>query len=102
LSGWKSLFLSFGGRLILLKSILTSLSVYTLSFFKAPSSIISSIDYLLIKFFLGRGGGGGGGGGGVSVVKMRQSGQTDTLIGCLPTATSCVFMESMKLKIMTL
>ncbi|GAU20017.1 hypothetical protein TSUD_273520 [Trifolium subterraneum] len=36
LSGWKSRFLSFGGRLILLKSVLTSLSVYALSFFKAP------------------------------------------------------------------
>ncbi|MCI36610.1 RNA-directed DNA polymerase (Reverse transcriptase), partial [Trifolium medium] len=37
LSGWKSCFLSFSGRLILLKSVLTSLSVYALSFFKAPS-----------------------------------------------------------------
>ncbi|GAU43818.1 hypothetical protein TSUD_248070 [Trifolium subterraneum] len=37
LSGWKSCFLSFGGRLILLKSILTSLHVYVISFFKAPS-----------------------------------------------------------------
>jgi hypothetical protein len=36
LSGWKSRFLSFGGRLILLKSVLTSLRVYALSFFKAP------------------------------------------------------------------
>ncbi|GAU27954.1 hypothetical protein TSUD_146720 [Trifolium subterraneum] len=37
LSGWKSRFLSFGGRLVLLKSMLTSLLVYALSFFKAPS-----------------------------------------------------------------
>jgi len=36
LSGWNNRFLSFGGRLILLKSVLTSLSVYALSFFKAP------------------------------------------------------------------
>ena len=34
LSGWKSRFLSFGGRLILLKYVLTSLLVYVLSFFK--------------------------------------------------------------------
>ncbi|GAU36717.1 hypothetical protein TSUD_217740 [Trifolium subterraneum] len=37
LSGWKSRFLSFGGRLILLKSVLTSFPVFALSFFKAPS-----------------------------------------------------------------
>ncbi|GAU48515.1 hypothetical protein TSUD_244350 [Trifolium subterraneum] len=37
LSGWRSRFLSFGGRLVLLKSVLTSLPVYALSFFKAPA-----------------------------------------------------------------
>jgi hypothetical protein len=30
LSGWKSRFLSFSGRLVLLKSVLTSLIVYAL------------------------------------------------------------------------
>ncbi|GAU27449.1 hypothetical protein TSUD_161350 [Trifolium subterraneum] len=55
LSGWKSRFLSFGGRLVLLKSVLTSLPVYALSFFKAPSGTISSIETLLIKFFWGGG-----------------------------------------------
>jgi len=44
LSGLKSRFLLFGGRLILLKFILTSLPVYALSFFKAPLGIISSIE----------------------------------------------------------
>ncbi|GAU45582.1 hypothetical protein TSUD_273820 [Trifolium subterraneum] len=42
LSGWKSRFLSFGGRLVLLKSVLTSLPVYARSFFKAPSGSIRS------------------------------------------------------------
>ena len=46
LSGWQSHFLSFGGRLVLLKSFLTSLPVYALSFFKAPSGIISSNESL--------------------------------------------------------
>jgi hypothetical protein len=37
LSNWKSKFPSFGGRLILLKSVLSSVQVYFLSFFKAPT-----------------------------------------------------------------
>ncbi|GAU46008.1 hypothetical protein TSUD_401300 [Trifolium subterraneum] len=49
LSGWKSCFLPFGGRLVLLKSVLTSLPVYALSIFKAPSDTISSIESILIK-----------------------------------------------------
>jgi len=53
LFGWNSRFLSFGGRLVLLKSVLTSLSVYALSFFKAPSGIISSIKSLFNNFFWG-------------------------------------------------
>ena len=51
LSGWKSIHLSFGGFLVLLTFVLTSLLVYALSFFKAPSCIISSIESLLIRFF---------------------------------------------------
>jgi hypothetical protein len=51
LSGWNNRFLSFGGRLVLLKSVLTALPVYALSFFKAPSGIISSIESLLTNFF---------------------------------------------------
>ena len=53
LSDWNSHFLSFGGRLVLLKSVLTSLPVYALSFFKVSSGIISSIESLLNKFFWG-------------------------------------------------
>ncbi|MCI05802.1 cysteine-rich receptor-like protein kinase, partial [Trifolium medium] len=34
---WKSRFLSFGGRLVLLKFVLIYLPVYALSFFRAPS-----------------------------------------------------------------
>jgi len=52
LLGRNSRFLSFGGRLILLKAVLTSLPIYALSFFKAPSDIISSIESLLNNFFL--------------------------------------------------
>ena len=53
MSNWKSKFLSFGGRLILLKSVLSSLPVYFLSFFKVPTGIISSNESLFNFFFLG-------------------------------------------------
>ena len=52
LSSWNNKFLSFGCRLVLLKSVLSSLPVYFLSFFKAPTGIISSIESLF-KFFFG-------------------------------------------------
>jgi len=53
LSGWKCKNLSMGGRLILLKSVLSSIPVYFLSFFKAPSGIISTLDSLFINFLWG-------------------------------------------------
>jgi len=51
LLGWKSRNLSLGGRLVLLKSVLSSLPVYFLSFFKASACIISSIESLFNCFF---------------------------------------------------
>jgi len=53
LSGWKSRFLSYEGHLTLLKSVLTSLPVYVLSFFKVASCIISSLNLCLIFFWVG-------------------------------------------------
>jgi len=50
LSLWNSKYLSFGGRLVLLKYVLSSLHVYALSFFKAPSGIVSSIESILNCF----------------------------------------------------
>jgi hypothetical protein len=40
-----------GGPLVLPKSVLSSLSVYALSFFKAPAGIVFSIESILIFFF---------------------------------------------------
>ncbi|XP_058726027.1 uncharacterized protein LOC131597339 [Vicia villosa] len=37
LSNWKHEHLSFGGRVVILKSVLTAIPVYFLSFFKAPA-----------------------------------------------------------------
>ena len=53
LSSWNNNFLSFGGRLVLLKYVLSSLPVYFLSFFKAPAGIISSIESIFKRFFGG-------------------------------------------------
>jgi len=53
LSGWKSRFLSFAGRLVLLKSILTSLPVHALSFFKVALGILFSIKSIFLIFFFG-------------------------------------------------
>ena len=55
LSGWKCKNLSLGGRLILLKFVLSAIPVYFLSFFKAPSGIISSLDSIFSKKKLGGG-----------------------------------------------
>jgi len=54
--GCNSRFLSFGGRLILLKAVLTYLPIYALSFFKVPPGIISSIEFLFNNFFCEGGG----------------------------------------------
>ena len=51
LSDWKSKNLSLGGQLVLLKSVLSSLPIYFLSFFKAPAGIISSIESIFNCFF---------------------------------------------------
>jgi len=53
LSGWKSRNLSMGSRFILLKSDLSSIPIYFLSFFKVPTGIISTLEYIFNTFFLG-------------------------------------------------
>ncbi|CAN1310653.1 Putative ribonuclease H protein At1g65750, partial [Linum perenne] len=50
LDTWKTRFLSFRGRLMLIKSILSSLPVYFLSHFKAPSSVITSLEIIQNHF----------------------------------------------------
>lgn len=50
LASWKRKLLSFGGRLTLIKSVLSSLPVYYLSIFKMPQSVIMTIDHLRAAF----------------------------------------------------
>lgn len=50
LSSWKARVLSIGGRVTLLTSILSSLPIYTMSFFKAPVKIIKEIIKIQSRF----------------------------------------------------
>ncbi|XP_058783416.1 uncharacterized protein LOC131658099 [Vicia villosa] len=53
LSRWRNQCLSFGGRVVILKSVLTAIPVYFLSFFKAPAGIISKLESIFKKFLWG-------------------------------------------------
>ena len=44
LSEWKRRSLSFGGRVILINSVLSSLPIYYMSLFKAPKGVLQKID----------------------------------------------------------
>ncbi|XP_019429814.1 PREDICTED: uncharacterized protein LOC109337317, partial [Lupinus angustifolius] len=55
LSRWQQKLLSFGGRVTLLKSVLSSLPIYYFSFFKAPVSIIHELERIQRRFLWGRG-----------------------------------------------
>ena len=51
LSSWKSKLLSTGGRLVLINSILSSLPIFMLSFFRIPRGILKKLDYYRSIFF---------------------------------------------------
>ncbi|KAJ9562034.1 hypothetical protein OSB04_007194 [Centaurea solstitialis] len=59
LSSWKAKWLSFGGRLSLVKSVLSSLPLYYFSLFQAPVSVIKSLESVRSNFFWGGGYSGG-------------------------------------------
>ncbi|GJX70193.1 RNA-directed DNA polymerase, eukaryota [Tanacetum coccineum] len=53
LSKWKIKTLSVGGRLTLIKSVLTSLPLYHMSLYKAPLGVLRDLESLRRKFFNG-------------------------------------------------
>nr|GEY00640.1 RNA-directed DNA polymerase, eukaryota [Tanacetum cinerariifolium] len=53
LSNWKLKTLSVGGRLTLLKSVLGSTPIYNMSIYKAPKSVLHSMESLRRNFFNG-------------------------------------------------
>ncbi|GKE20774.1 RNA-directed DNA polymerase, eukaryota [Tanacetum coccineum] len=53
LSKWKIKTLSIGGRLTLIKSVLTSLTLYHMSLYKAPMGVLNRMESLRRRFFNG-------------------------------------------------
>ncbi|GJY09040.1 RNA-directed DNA polymerase, eukaryota, reverse transcriptase zinc-binding domain protein [Tanacetum coccineum] len=53
LSKWKLKVLSIGGRLTLLKSVLTSIPLYHMSIFKVPIGVLNSLESIRWNFFNG-------------------------------------------------
>ncbi|KAK1305933.1 hypothetical protein QJS10_CPA10g01486 [Acorus calamus] len=50
LEGWKSRFLSFGGKLTLLQSVLSNLPIYYLSIFRIPKGILNHLEGIRRRF----------------------------------------------------
>ena len=50
LQSWKAKLLSFAGRIVLIKSVLSSMHLYWTSVFILPASILQAIDHLLLGF----------------------------------------------------
>ncbi|WVZ88012.1 hypothetical protein U9M48_034574, partial [Paspalum notatum var. saurae] len=51
LSGWKGKILSYGGRLVLINSVLSSLAMFMMSFFEVPKGIIKKLYFYRSTFF---------------------------------------------------
>jgi hypothetical protein len=51
LSGWKGKYLSVGGRLVLINSVLTSLVMFILYFFEIPRGVLKKVDYYGSRFY---------------------------------------------------
>ena len=51
LSCWKAKYLSYGGRLVLLNSILSSLPMFMMSFFEILKGVLKNLDHFRSRFF---------------------------------------------------
>jgi hypothetical protein len=51
LSCWKGKMLSYGGKLVLINSVLSSLAMFMLSFFNVPREILHKLDFYRSMFF---------------------------------------------------
>lgn len=53
LSTWKGKHLSFGGRICLIRSVLTALPLYFISFFRLPKGVLKSCNQIMMRFLWG-------------------------------------------------
>jgi hypothetical protein len=51
LSCWKGKLLSYGGRLVLINSVLSSLAMFMLSFYEIPKTVLHKLDSFRSRFF---------------------------------------------------
>jgi hypothetical protein len=51
LSCWKAKYLSYGRRLVLLNSVLSSLPMFMMSFFEVPKGVLKNLDHFRSRFF---------------------------------------------------
>jgi hypothetical protein len=51
LSCWKAKYLSYGGRLVLLNSVLSSLPMFMMSFFEVPKGVLKNLNHFRSRFF---------------------------------------------------
>ncbi|XP_012842530.1 PREDICTED: uncharacterized protein LOC105962752 [Erythranthe guttata] len=56
LQGWKGKFLSFAGKITLLKAVLSSIPIYSLACSKVPISVITRLEQLMAAFLWSSGG----------------------------------------------
>ncbi|KAF5198564.1 hypothetical protein FRX31_011849 [Thalictrum thalictroides] len=54
MDGWSNKLLSHGGRLILLKHVLSSMPIYLFSAFSVPKSIVKALEVLFSNFTEGK------------------------------------------------
>jgi hypothetical protein len=52
LSSWKGKLLSYGGRLVLINSVLSSLDMFMISFYEVPKCVLRKLDFYRSRFFL--------------------------------------------------
>ncbi|OVA12560.1 hypothetical protein BVC80_9013g9 [Macleaya cordata] len=53
LAGWKSSFLSQGGKLIMVRHVLSSMAIYLIAAVSVPITVLQNINRLIAKFFWG-------------------------------------------------